>query len=76
MTICPQCRETYDRAVAQANRAASENEAAVNRLNEVIAEAYAAFDQGRYGDVRRILTKGRAGILKSHTGVIARNGAR
>lgn len=70
------CRERYERLLTDANRRAGDNEARVNQLNDVIADAFKAFDQGRYGDVRRILTKGKADVLKSQTGVIARNGAR
>ncbi|WP_298800017.1 hypothetical protein [uncultured Devosia sp.] len=46
----------------------------VGRLQGVIADAIAALDEKRLGDVRRILKTGKAEPVKAMTGVIARDG--
>lgn len=53
----------------------TEYEAEIARLLGVIADAIAALDEGRRGDVRRILRTGRSELLKAVTGVIAGDGA-
>lgn len=48
----------------------------IARLQNVILDALKAMDEGRIGDVRRILKTGKADALKPITGVIATDGAR
>lgn len=42
---------------------------------QVITDALKALDEGRYGGLRRILTKGSDKGLMTETGVIAKDGA-
>jgi hypothetical protein len=53
----------------------AEYEAEIARLLGIIADALAAMDESRMGDVRRILKTGRADPVRPVSGVIARDGA-
>lgn len=49
-------------------------EGQVERLKNIIADAIKAMDEGRMGDVRRILRTGNDSAVMARTGVIARDG--
>lgn len=49
-------------------------EGEVVRLQNVIASAIEAMDNGLYGDARRIMRTGTAEPMKAGTGVLAGNG--
>lgn len=60
-TKCPDCQET---ALANA------------RLTSTITDALKALDEGRYGDVRRVLKTGKADALKPTDSILAKGGPR
>jgi len=47
---------------------------ALAEARQIISDAIKAMDEGRLGDVRRILKTGRATPVKAVSGVIARDG--
>lgn len=51
-----------------------DREKEIIRLQDIIASAITALDEGRTGDVRRILTKGRADPIKAVSLVLAKGG--